>query len=87
MHIDAERVHVGDAAGADVEQAIIQWLVDGRLSQDGFAHLGKAGLDVAAGQHDMPLRHDLRRHEGFFHRDAPNGHDHPPPARSSRNRQ
>ena len=74
MHVDADRIHVSDTAGADVEQAIVQRLVRGRLRQDGFAHLGEAGLDVATCQHDVPLRHDLRCHEGFFHRDAPHGH-------------
>ncbi len=78
MHVDTDRIHVSEAAGADVEQAIIQGLVRRRLRQDGFAHLGKAGLDVAACQHDVPLRHDLGCHEGFFDRDAPYRHDHAP---------
>jgi len=69
---------VVNATGADIKQAIVQRFVGGRLRQDGLAHLGEAGLDVAACQHDVPLRHDLGCHEGLFHRDAPYGHDHAP---------
>jgi len=78
VHVDADRVHVGDPAGADIEQAIVQRLVRRRLGQDGLPHLGETGLDVAACQHDMPLRHDLGRHERFFHRNASHGHDDSP---------
>jgi hypothetical protein len=69
---------VSDAAGADVEQAIIQRLVRRRLCQDGLAHLGEAGFDVVTRQYNLPLGHDLGCHEGFFHRDTPDGHDHAP---------
>ncbi len=74
LHVDADLIHVSDAAGADIEQAIVERLVGRSLRQDGLAHLGESGLDVLAGQHDVPLRHDLGRNERLLDRDSPNSH-------------